>query len=67
MGKFKSLLDPNQILNPYKLLPERNRLYQPGHGRKQQSSAVTRLVAVSVHNASVVLSSAARCCLFGAR
>ena len=42
MGKFKSLLDPNQILNPYKLLPEKNRLYQPGHGHKQQSSAVTR-------------------------
>ncbi|KAL3143740.1 hypothetical protein ABBQ32_003572 [Trebouxia sp. C0010 RCD-2024] len=42
MGKFKSLLDPNQILNPYKLLPEKNRLYQPAHGHIQQSSAVTR-------------------------
>ena len=42
MGKFKSLLDPNQILNPYKLLPEKNRLYQPGHSHNQQSSAVTR-------------------------
>ncbi len=29
MGKFKSLLDPNQILNPYKLLPEKNRYYKP--------------------------------------
>lgn len=29
MGKFKSLLDPNQILNPYKLLPVKNRYYKP--------------------------------------
>lgn len=47
MGKFKSLLDPNQILNPYKLLPEKNRIYQPAHGQHQQSSAVTRYKAIS--------------------
>ena len=63
MGKFKSLLDPNQILNPYKLLPEKNRLYLPGHGHNQQSSAVTRLVAVSVNHTNVVLACAATCLL----
>ena len=29
MGKFKTLLDPNQILNPYKVLPVKNRYYKP--------------------------------------
>lgn len=40
MGKFKSLLDPNQILNPYKLLPQKNRIYKPH--QHQHATAVTR-------------------------
>lgn len=39
MGRFKSLLDPNQILNPYKLLPAKNQLYKP-----QDSSHATAVV-----------------------
>ncbi len=39
MGKFKSLLDPLQILNPYKLLPEKDRQYRPH--RDEQVTAVT--------------------------
>lgn len=40
MGRFKSLLDPNQILNPYKLLPEKNRHYQPH--QHEHATAVTQ-------------------------
>ncbi|KAL0018871.1 hypothetical protein WJX79_008052 [Trebouxia sp. C0005] len=39
MGRFKSLLDPNQILNPYKLLPEKNRYYKPH--KDEHATAVT--------------------------
>ncbi len=39
MGRFKSLLDPNQILNPYKLLPEKNRFYKPH--KDDHATAVT--------------------------
>lgn len=46
-GKFKSLLDPNQILNPYKLLPAGNRYYKPHN--HQNATAVERKLRVGAH------------------